>query len=125
MNNQINKNELLVTLLHLKGIFAPNSFTFFEENHERRSLLIAGLREPLQQMFEISSNSSRPDIPLQDVNLEILSFEQCATYMIFYLRLAFSQSGGSSFIKLWKDGTAEKLVMRMLDTFDKDKNNAM
>ena len=84
--------------------------------------MVNSFRQPIQQMLSIASEMMHPDFATLQTRLNSLSFEECANYMMFYLRLAYSQGGGDSFVAMWKDGTAANLTERMLATLDECNN---
>lgn len=80
--------------------------------------MVESFEKPYLYMDILSENKNYPDFNLLDSNLEKLSFTDCAQYMMFYLRLAKRQGGGDAFISMWKCGSIERLVDRMLVNFD-------
>lgn len=113
-----NKNELLMILLYLKGVFAPETFCIFETDYHKRDLLVDSLDKPFLYMDILSEKKDYPDFSLLESNMKTLKFTDCAQYMMFYLRLAKRHSGGDTFIAMWKSGVIERLVERMLQNYD-------
>ena len=108
--------KLLLVLLYLKGVFQQDSFRFFEDSDVRRHALVESLREPLSTVGAHVHEMPYPNFAALEQSMDSLNFAQCMAYMMYYLRLAFRQGGGETFIKLWKDGTALRLTQRLLGT---------
>ena len=112
-----NRSEFLAVLLFLKGVFAPDSFGLFEADYSKRVALTEYIEIPFLYMDFFSKSKEHPGFSFEN-NIEELSFSECAQYMMFYLRLVWRQGGNDTFCTMWKNGSIEKLVDRMLYQFD-------
>ncbi len=118
MDNMVDKEELLATIIYLKGLFQPETFDLFQKKDTKRSMLVGRLRNAMQCMCNIAGEMQRPDIGMEIADFATLSFKECCNYMLYYVRLALGQGDGDTFINLWKKGVAAKLADNLLNKFD-------
>jgi hypothetical protein len=112
------KKELLNVLLFLKGAFSPDTFDIFANDDEKRYALVRSMSKPSLYMSILAGSADRPNFDLLENGVEHLSISECAQYMIYCLRLMYSQGGNDAICEMWKKGTIEKLVNRMLHQID-------
>lgn len=113
-----NKNELLNILLFLKGVFSPETFDIFADDYDKRFVLVSSMEKPFLYMDLLAESKEYPNFDLLINGVEHLSVSACAQYMMFYLRLMKRQGGNDTICEMWKRGTIEQLINRMLHQID-------
>lgn len=119
-----NKKDLFEILFFLKGVFAPESFDkMFADDYGMRMIFVENLSKPFAYMELLSGiyygkNCKMPNLIKTANEVEMFSFNDCALYMVYYLRLALRQSAGETFIKLWTDGTIDKILDKMISEYN-------
>lgn len=113
-----NKKELLNILLFLKGVFSPDTFNIFANDYDKRYDLVSSMDKPSLYMDLLAESREYPDFDLLVKGIEHLSVSACAQYMIYCLRFMKRQGGNDAICEMWKRGTVEQLINRMLHQID-------
>lgn len=113
------KKELFGTLLFLKGLFEPQTyFLYFKDRPRITGKLEDYLRMPSVYMRLLTSSHDYPDMDQLAAYPRSLTYGQCAQFMLYNLRIVYSQGGWELFVERWINGTSYRMVTRMLEQFD-------
>ena len=114
------KQDLFKFLLLLKGLFEPQCyFLYFKTKRLKLSALEDYLQPAGTYMLLLASSPGYPDLNQMAARTSVLTYQECAQFLLYTLRAVYKQGGGWDFFnEAWMNGTIYRVVTRVMDLFD-------